>query len=96
MKRQLIKLAILLLFIGGLAYFVAVSLGASNHACCSVAAQDEGEGNPGHVEPTKQCAHNPTAKQVGCKCVRACDSEDRRCKSWCFPKWCWCPSKPCP
>lgn len=52
------------------------------------------EGNPGHKEPTRFCATNPTGKQVGCKCARhrTCQAdgttnEPIQCRSWCFKHW---------
>jgi hypothetical protein len=99
MKRS-IKLILVAVFAVVLvaSLFLAMSAGGE---CCHVSAQDDGQGNPGHVEPTQQCAHKPTGKQVGCKCARACSEtggevEDVKCKSFCFRNWCTCPSKPCP
>lgn len=80
--------------------FLAWWLTASPHACClvpTVSAQDEGEGNPGHVEPSAHCSHSPKAGQVGCKCsMSKCHpNEDRRCKSFCWKYWCTCKDDDC-
>jgi hypothetical protein len=93
------KIAMIIFFALMIAFGWFVAGPELNHAlrgCHAVSAQEE-EGNPGHKEPTQSCAHRPKPGQVGCKCMKHCDpegrDEDRRCKSFCFPKWCTCP--PC-
>lgn len=90
-KRKLIIIALMMI----LSAAILIAPRLLNHSCC--AAQEGEEGNPGHKQPTAQCAHRPKPGQVGCRCMRNCDpdnpQEDRRCKSYCFKWFCTCP--PC-
>ncbi len=102
--KRLLKLAIIT--IATILAFSAIwSYETSGVSCChhsTVHAQDdsqEGEGNPGHKEPTQSCSHSPDNKQVACKCTRQCDgaveNESRACKSYCFRHFCLCKNPPC-